>query len=63
MLEYFLAATFVCGIVPILGRLRSYYLDENERIAKSLRFDLQRQAGLIIPGCAKATPVTFDRLG
>jgi hypothetical protein len=31
------AATFVCLIVLILGRLHSYHLDENERIAKRLR--------------------------
>jgi hypothetical protein len=36
-LKIFLAATFVCAIVLILGRLHSYYLDENERIAKGLR--------------------------
>ena len=36
-LRVFLAATFVCLIVLILGRLHSYHLDENERIAKRLR--------------------------
>jgi hypothetical protein len=36
-LKIFLAGTFVCLIVLILGRLYSYYLDENERIAKGLR--------------------------
>jgi hypothetical protein len=33
----FLAAALVGAIVLILGRLHSYYLDENERIAKGLR--------------------------
>jgi hypothetical protein len=37
MLKYFLAAFFVCLIFLIVGRLYSYYLDENERIAKGLR--------------------------
>lgn len=32
-----LAAILVGVIVLILGRLHSYYLDENERIAKGLR--------------------------
>ncbi len=32
-----LAAILVCVIVLILGWLHSYYLDENERIAKGLR--------------------------
>jgi hypothetical protein len=36
-LRIFLAATFVCLIVLILGRLYSYHLDENERIARGLR--------------------------
>ena len=36
-MKIFLAATFVCLIVLILGRLHSYHLDENERIAKRLR--------------------------
>jgi hypothetical protein len=35
--KIFLTATFVCLAVLILGRLYSYYLDENERIAKGLR--------------------------
>jgi hypothetical protein len=33
----FLAAALVGAIVLILGRLHSYYLDENERIANGLR--------------------------
>jgi hypothetical protein len=37
LLKIFLAATLVCLIVLLLGRLHSYYLDENERIAKGLR--------------------------
>jgi hypothetical protein len=37
ILKIFLAATFVCAIVLILGRLHSYYLDENERIARGWR--------------------------
>jgi hypothetical protein len=36
-MDAFWAATLVCAIVLILGRLLSYYLDENERIAKGLR--------------------------
>jgi hypothetical protein len=46
----FLAAALVDAIVLILGRLRSCYLDENERIAKGLRrFDgLIRSSGLIL---------------
>ena len=33
----FLAAALVGAIVLLLGRLHSYYLDENERIANGLR--------------------------
>ena len=33
----FLIAILLGAIVLILGRLHSYYLDENERIAKGLR--------------------------
>ena len=36
-LKVVLAAALVCLIVLILGRLHSYHLDENERIAKRLR--------------------------
>jgi hypothetical protein len=32
-----LVAAFVCAMVLIPGRLDSYYLDTNERIAKGLR--------------------------
>jgi hypothetical protein len=32
-----LITVLVCTIVLILGRLHSYYLDENERIAEGLR--------------------------
>ena len=32
-----LIATLLGAIVLILGRLHSFYLDENERIAKGLR--------------------------
>jgi hypothetical protein len=32
-----LIAVLLGAVVLILGRLHSYYLDENERIAKSIR--------------------------
>ena len=37
ILNSVLIAIFSVAIVLILGRLHSYYLDENERIAKGLR--------------------------
>ncbi len=37
ILNSFLIAILVGAIVLILGRLHSYYLDENERIAKGMR--------------------------
>jgi hypothetical protein len=37
ILNGFLIAILSGAIVLILGRLHSYYLDENERIAKGLR--------------------------
>jgi hypothetical protein len=37
VLNYFLVAVLLVALVLILGRLHSYYLDENERIAKGLR--------------------------
>jgi ABC-type Fe3+ transport system permease subunit len=37
ILNSFLIAILFGAIVLILGRLHSYYLDENERIAKGLR--------------------------
>jgi hypothetical protein len=36
-MKIFLVTVLVCAIILILGRLHSYYLDENERIAKGLR--------------------------
>lgn len=36
-LNSFLIAVLVGAIALILGRLHSYYLDENERILKGLR--------------------------
>ena len=36
-MNYFLVAVLLVALVLILGRLHSYYLDENERIAKGLR--------------------------
>ena len=36
-MQSFVAAILVGIIVLILGRLHSYYLDENEKIAKGLR--------------------------
>jgi hypothetical protein len=36
-MKVFLVIVMVCSIVLILGRLHSFYLDENERIAKGLR--------------------------
>jgi len=36
-LNSFLIVSLVGAIVLILGRLHSYYLDENERIAKGMR--------------------------
>jgi hypothetical protein len=37
ILNSFLIAILVGAIVLILGRLHSYYLDENERIARGMR--------------------------
>jgi hypothetical protein len=37
ILNSFLIAILLGAIVLLLGRLHSYYLDENERIAKGLR--------------------------
>ena len=37
VLNWFLVGGLVCAIVLILGRLHSYHLDENERIANGLR--------------------------
>ena len=37
ILNSFLIAILLGAIVLILGRLHSYYLDENEKIAKGLR--------------------------
>jgi len=37
ILNSFLIAILLGAVVLILGRLHSYYLDENERIAKGLR--------------------------
>lgn len=37
ILNSFLIAILVSAIVLILGRLHSYYLDENERIAQGAR--------------------------
>jgi hypothetical protein len=36
-MKIFLVTVLVCAIVLILGGLHSYYLDENEKIAKGLR--------------------------
>jgi hypothetical protein len=36
-LNSLLTAVLLVAIVLILGRLHSYYLDENEKIAKGLR--------------------------
>jgi hypothetical protein len=37
ILNSFLIAILVGAIVLILGRLHSYYLDENERMAEGMR--------------------------
>ena len=36
-MQIFVAAVLLGTIVLILGRLHSYYLDENDKIAKGLR--------------------------
>jgi hypothetical protein len=36
-LDNLLIAVLLVAVVLILGKLHSYYLDENERIAKGLR--------------------------